>query len=36
LEDERSWIDVVTQINAVRAALDKIALGWWTTTCGTA
>jgi hypothetical protein len=26
-EDERYCIDVVTQINAVRAALDKIALG---------
>jgi len=27
VEDERYCIDVVTQINAVRAALDKIALG---------
>jgi DNA-binding FrmR family transcriptional regulator len=27
VEQERYCIDVVTQINAVRAALDKIALG---------
>lgn len=27
VEDERYCIDVVTQINAARAALDKIALG---------
>jgi CsoR family transcriptional regulator, copper-sensing transcriptional repressor len=27
VEDERYCIEVVTQINAVRAALDKIALG---------
>jgi DNA-binding FrmR family transcriptional regulator len=27
VEDNRYCIDVVTQINAVRAALDKIALG---------
>jgi CsoR family transcriptional regulator, copper-sensing transcriptional repressor len=27
VEDDRYCIDVVTQINAVRAALDKIALG---------
>ena len=27
VEDERYCIDVVTQINAVRAALHKIALG---------
>ena len=27
VEDERYCIDIVTQINAVRAALDKIALG---------
>ena len=27
VEDERYCIDVLTQINAVRAALDKIALG---------
>jgi DNA-binding FrmR family transcriptional regulator len=27
VDDERYCIDVVTQINAVRAALDKIALG---------
>jgi DNA-binding FrmR family transcriptional regulator len=27
VEDERYCTDVVTQINAVRAALDKIALG---------
>jgi CsoR family transcriptional regulator, copper-sensing transcriptional repressor len=27
IEDERYCIDVVTQINAIRAALDKIALG---------
>ena len=27
VEGERYCIDVVTQINAVRAALDKIALG---------
>ncbi len=27
VEDERYCIDVVTQINALRAALDKIALG---------
>jgi DNA-binding FrmR family transcriptional regulator len=27
VEDDRYCIDVVTQINAIRAALDKIALG---------
>ena len=27
VEDDRYCIDVVTQINAARAALDKIALG---------
>lgn len=27
IEDERYCIDVLTQINAVRAALDKVALG---------
>jgi CsoR family transcriptional regulator, copper-sensing transcriptional repressor len=27
IDEERFCIDVVTQINAVRAALDKIALG---------
>jgi DNA-binding FrmR family transcriptional regulator len=27
IENDRYCIDVVTQINAVRAALDKIALG---------
>jgi DNA-binding FrmR family transcriptional regulator len=27
VEDDRYCIDVLTQINAVRAALDKIALG---------
>ena len=27
VDDERYCIDVVTQINAARAALDKIALG---------
>jgi CsoR family transcriptional regulator, copper-sensing transcriptional repressor len=27
VEDDRYCIDVVTQINAVRAALDKVALG---------
>jgi CsoR family transcriptional regulator, copper-sensing transcriptional repressor len=27
VDEERYCIDVVTQINAVRAALDKIALG---------
>jgi CsoR family transcriptional regulator, copper-sensing transcriptional repressor len=27
VDDERYCIDVVTQINAIRAALDKIALG---------
>jgi CsoR family transcriptional regulator, copper-sensing transcriptional repressor len=27
VEDDRYCIDIVTQINAVRAALDKIALG---------
>jgi CsoR family transcriptional regulator, copper-sensing transcriptional repressor len=27
VEDERYCIDIVTQINAARAALDKIALG---------
>jgi CsoR family transcriptional regulator, copper-sensing transcriptional repressor len=27
VEDERYCIDVLTQINAVRAALDKVALG---------
>jgi DNA-binding FrmR family transcriptional regulator len=27
VEEERYCIDVVTQINAARAALDKIALG---------
>ena len=27
IDDERYCIDVVTQINAARAALDKIALG---------
>jgi CsoR family transcriptional regulator, copper-sensing transcriptional repressor len=27
VEDERYCIDVVTQMNAARAALDKIALG---------
>jgi CsoR family transcriptional regulator, copper-sensing transcriptional repressor len=27
VEDERYCIDVITQINAARAALDKIALG---------
>jgi DNA-binding FrmR family transcriptional regulator len=27
VEDDRYCIDVVTQINAVRAALDKISLG---------
>jgi CsoR family transcriptional regulator, copper-sensing transcriptional repressor len=27
VQDERYCIDVVTQINAARAALDKIALG---------
>jgi DNA-binding FrmR family transcriptional regulator len=27
VEEERYCIDIVTQINAVRAALDKIALG---------
>ena len=27
VEDERYCIDVLTQINAARAALDKIALG---------
>jgi DNA-binding FrmR family transcriptional regulator len=27
VEEDRYCIDVVTQINAVRAALDKIALG---------
>ena len=27
IEEDRYCIDVVTQINAIRAALDKIALG---------
>ena len=27
IEDDRYCIDVLTQINAVRAALDKVALG---------
>jgi CsoR family transcriptional regulator, copper-sensing transcriptional repressor len=27
VEDDRYCIDVVTQINAIRAALDKVALG---------
>jgi DNA-binding FrmR family transcriptional regulator len=27
VDDERYCIDIVTQINAARAALDKIALG---------
>ena len=27
VEDERYCIDVLTQINAIRAALDKVALG---------
>lgn len=27
IEDDRYCIDIITQINAVRAALDKIALG---------
>jgi len=27
LEDDRSCIDVLTQISAVQAALDKVALG---------
>jgi DNA-binding FrmR family transcriptional regulator len=27
VEDDRYCIEIVTQINAVRAALDKIALG---------
>jgi DNA-binding FrmR family transcriptional regulator len=27
VEDDRYCIDVVTQINAARAALDKVALG---------
>ena len=36
VEDERYCIDVVTQINAVRAALHKIALGLVDTTCAIA
>ena len=36
VEEDRYCIDIITQIRAIQAALDKVALGCWTTTPGTA
>ena len=36
VDEDRYCIDVLTQISAIQAALDKVALGLWTSTPATA
>jgi CsoR family transcriptional regulator, copper-sensing transcriptional repressor len=36
ISEDTYCIDVLTQVNAVRAALTGVAVGCWTSTCGNA